>query len=77
MSQMSSVIPAALEQAMASAGVEPQTSVNALAQEAASDNVLHQAFESEVCRVVTKRLARDTDFIPEKYPNADQFFNQK
>ena len=77
MSSMTNVIPEALEQAIASVGVEPQTSVSALTQEASGDQSLHEAFEAQVCSAVNDRITRDKDYNAEKYPNTEKFFKKK
>lgn len=77
MSNMSSYLPDALKQAAGQAGVEPISSQENLAREAAHEEEIHGLLEAEVQRSLTDRLEGDDDYSADRFPNAQQYFNTK
>nr|KAG5690909.1 hypothetical protein BaRGS_003400 [Batillaria attramentaria] len=69
MSNMASYLPDALRQAAGQAGVEPISSPENLAAEAAHEEELHSMLEVEVQRSLTDRLERDDDYNAERIMN--------
>ncbi|KAK3587184.1 hypothetical protein CHS0354_016880 [Potamilus streckersoni] len=69
----SEILPDSIRRAVAAAGVEPISSMENLTNEAAEDTELQNAFEEEVCSVVRDRLQDEPDYVPERFPNANDF----
>lgn len=71
------ILPDTIRRAVASAGVQPTTSVNELTQDVAGNAALNSVFEQHLCKAICKRLNEDKDYRPEKFPNAENVFNNK
>ncbi|KAL3872498.1 hypothetical protein ACJMK2_040418, partial [Sinanodonta woodiana] len=69
----SEILPDSIRRAVAAAGVEPISSMVNLTNEAAENTELQNAFEEEVCSVVRNRLQDEPDFVPERFPNTNDF----
>lgn len=69
------ILPDTIRRAVATAGVQPTTSVNELTQDVAASATLNSVFEKHLCKAICKRLNEDKDYRPEKFPNAENVFN--
>lgn len=64
-----------LRRAIQRSGVRPvRGSTETVAQDAAQDATLQSAYGSQLRQAVRSRLAGDSDFRPEQFPNAHRFF---
>lgn len=77
LSEGSEFIPDSLKKAVATAGVEPLSSLENLSSEAAHDTTLHSAFEEQICHSVLQRIHLDSDYNPERFPNTEAFFKNQ
>ncbi|RUS75565.1 hypothetical protein EGW08_016690 [Elysia chlorotica] len=76
MGNMSRYLPSALRRAARAARVEPISSEENLAREAADNLDLQGALEDEVTAVLETRVTSDTDFSSERFPNAKEYFHK-
>ena len=74
---LKSVVSESVKKAAQSAGVQPITSQEEIARDAASNSELCSSFEQHICDSVTRRLDKDPDYRPEKYPKTEKFFKGK
>ena len=77
LSNMTQVIPEAIQRAARAVGAQPSTSEEKVAKEASSNTALQAAFQDEIGVGIRHRLQNDPDFTPVKYPNTDKYFNKK
>ncbi|XP_014777722.1 large proline-rich protein BAG6 isoform X2 [Octopus bimaculoides] len=77
LSEVSEFVPDSLKKAVASAGVEPLSSLENLSNEAARDSILHSAFEDQMCNNVLQRIHLDSDYNPEMFPNIEEYFKKQ
>ena len=70
-------IPEAIRQAAQAANVEPITSMEALSEDVARSSTLHNAFDREISTVLAERIKEDSDYVPQKYPNAEKLLEKK
>lgn len=77
LSNMADYLPSTVKQAARSAGVEPISSSDNLASEAADAKELQGMLETELTRSLSDRLERDIDYTAERFPNAEQYFKPK
>lgn len=66
LSNMADYLPSAVKQAAGRVGVEPISSPENLAAEAADAEELHGMLEAEVTRSLTNRLSGDTDYSADR-----------
>ena len=71
------VVSEALKRAAQRAGVQPTTSQSQLAEDVAESPALCAAFQHEMNAAISRRLDRDTDYMPDKYPNTKKFFKSE
>uniref|UniRef100_A0A0B7AYW2 Large proline-rich protein BAG6 n=1 Tax=Arion vulgaris TaxID=1028688 RepID=A0A0B7AYW2_9EUPU len=76
MGNMPLYLPASLTRAARAADVEPISSEENMAQEAADDLDLQAELEREVSRVLASRMTSDQDFSSERFPNAEEYFHK-
>ncbi|GFS06680.1 large proline-rich protein BAG6 [Elysia marginata] len=76
MGSMGRYLPSALTRAARAARVEPISSEENLAQEAADNLDLQAELEQEVTAVLQSRVTSDRDFSSERFPNAKEYFHK-
>ena len=74
---METYVPETLRRAIQNAGVQPVTSMDTVMQEAKEESNLHRACEEQVKSAVRERLRRDPDYDPQRFPNAEKYFQKK
>lgn len=77
LSEGSEFVSDSLKKAVASAGVEPLSSLENLSSEVAHDSTLHSAFEEQICHNVLQRIHLDSDYNPERFPNTEEYFKNQ
>lgn len=76
-SNSSEALSASLRRAVATAAVEPISSLDNLTNEVSDNTELQEAFQEQVSSVVTQKLDTDTDYKPEKFPNTEDYYKKK
>lgn len=76
-SSSSEALSASLRRAVATAAVEPISSIDNMTNEISDNTELLEAFQDEVSSTVTQRLETDTDYKPEKFPNTEDCYRKK
>ncbi|ELT91208.1 hypothetical protein CAPTEDRAFT_225947 [Capitella teleta] len=76
LSNLPAVLPEALKRAATSVGAQSLTSLEDMAKEASSSSELINTFQTEVNNTLANRVAKDPDYIPEKYPHCEQVYKK-
>lgn len=76
-SNSSDALSTSLRRAVATAAVEPISSLENLSNEVSDNTELQAAFQEQVSSVVTQRLETDTDYKAEKFPNTEDYYKKK
>ncbi|GFN82745.1 eukaryotic translation initiation factor 3 subunit f [Plakobranchus ocellatus] len=76
MGSMGRYLPSALTRAAQAARVEPISSEENLAREAADNLDLQAELEHEVAAVLETRITSDSDFSSERFPHAKEYFHK-
>lgn len=76
-SNSSDALSTSLRRAVATAAVEPISSLENLTNEVSDNTELQAAFQEQVSSVVTHRLETDTDYKAEKFPNTEDYYKKK
>ncbi|KAK6196179.1 hypothetical protein SNE40_001453 [Patella caerulea] len=77
LANMAEYIPESIRHAAATLGVEPISSFENLTQEASTNSDLQNALNGEIDRTIVRRLEKDSDYISERFPNAEQCYRPK
>ena len=77
LSSSSEALSASLRRAVATAAVEPISSLDNMTSEVSDNTELQGAFQEEVTSTVTQRLDNDTDYKSDKFPNSEDYFKKK
>lgn len=77
LSSSSEALSASLRRAVATAAVEPISSLDNMTNEVSDNTELQGAFQEEVASTVTQRLENDTDYKSDKFPNSEDYFKKK
>ena len=77
MGDFKSIVTEGIKKAAQSVGVEPITSHDEISRDAVSSSPLCSALKDQICDSVQERLEKDPDYVPEKYPKSEKFFNRK
>ncbi|ESO83743.1 hypothetical protein LOTGIDRAFT_236418 [Lottia gigantea] len=77
LTNMAEFIPESIRRAANNLAIEPISSLDNLTEEASSDTDLQLALNTELNTVLVNRLERDSDYIPDRYPNSQQLFQPK
>lgn len=70
------ILPEAIQRATRSVNVQPITSMEELRRDAAQDTSLHAAYREQVKCAIQERLRNDSDYIPERFPKTEKYFNK-
>ncbi|CAG5133604.1 unnamed protein product [Candidula unifasciata] len=76
MGNMQHYLPESIKRAARSAGVEPCSHEDILAQEAANNLDLQAELEGEMISVLDSRISSDPDFSSDRFPNAEEYFHK-
>ena len=75
-SNSSEALSASLRRAVATAAVEPISSLDNMTNEVSDNTELQEAFQEEVTSTVTQRLDNDTDYKSDKFPNTEDYYKK-
>ena len=76
-SNSSEALSASLRRAVATAAVEPISSLDNMTNEVSDNTELQEAFQEAVTSAVTQRLDNDTDYKSDKFPNTEDCYKKK
>ncbi|XP_067134082.1 large proline-rich protein BAG6 isoform X2 [Centruroides vittatus] len=71
------ILPEAIQRAVRSVNVQPVTSMEELRRDAVQDTSLHSAYREQVKCAIQDRIRNDSDYIPERFPKTEKYFNRE